>query len=69
VSTDDADSIRLVVDLDARASAPSGHITDERGVMCAFWGWLELMDGVQRALRRVASPERPEGAEDATRTP
>jgi hypothetical protein len=45
--------VRVIVDLDARGNVPRGHLTDERGVIDPFSGWLELMDRVESTLRRA----------------
>jgi hypothetical protein len=59
VSHPERGSVRIVVELDPRASAPSGRVTDERGAVARFSGWLELMDRVESALgsARAADPE------------
>lgn len=50
--------VRVVVDIDPTADRPSGEIRLPDGEATAFSSWLELLDGVERALVH-ASRERP----------
>jgi len=57
VHPDEPESLRVVIDLDPGPGAPSGRVTDERGVRARFSGWLELMDRVEGVLRRAGEGE------------
>ncbi|MGH2961602.1 MAG: hypothetical protein ACRDL3_05335 [Solirubrobacterales bacterium] len=58
------ESVRLVLDLEIADEGPSGRLTDDRGSVNAFFGWLELMDGVEGARRRAAGSRCPNGREN-----
>jgi hypothetical protein len=51
----DHESVRLVLDLDLEGNPPRGWLVDEEGSVRAFFGWLQLMDGLENA-RQHASP-------------
>jgi hypothetical protein len=53
----DRDRLRLMLDLDLAAGVPSGRLVDERGSATPFFGWLQLMDGLDGARERAASSE------------
>jgi hypothetical protein len=56
------ESVRLVLDLDLTAGGPSGRLVDEQGSVRAFFGWLQLMDGLDGARRRAAKTKLPDGS-------
>lgn len=47
-------STRVIVDIERGASTVSGQITLCDGGPNDFFGWLELIDGLERAARRQA---------------
>jgi len=61
-AADRPDSVRVVLDLDLdlAADAPSGRLVDELGSSSAFFGWLQLMDGLEGVRQRAAASGEPE---------
>jgi hypothetical protein len=60
----DPSRLRLMLDLDRATGAPSGRLVDERGSAIPFFGWLQLMDGLEGARQRAASNEAPEPSDE-----
>jgi hypothetical protein len=63
----DLQSVELIVQLDPSREPISGRVTDGRGRRQSFFGWLDLMDILDRARRNdpPASELRgPRGAQD-----
>jgi len=53
------ESVRIVLDLDLASGSPSGRLVDEQGSVRAFFGWLQLMDGLHCARQRAAPSGQP----------
>jgi hypothetical protein len=47
-----AQPVRIVLELDPDSDRPTGRLVDERGSARDFSGWLQLMDGLDGAMRR-----------------
>jgi hypothetical protein len=53
----DRGSVRIVLDLDLEGSPPRGRFVGEEGSARAFFGWLQLMDGLEDARRHASARE------------
>jgi hypothetical protein len=49
--------LRVVVDLEQTAETVKGHITIAGAASTAFFGWLELIDRLGRAVERHAGSD------------
>ncbi|MGH2993770.1 MAG: hypothetical protein ACRDL1_09570 [Solirubrobacterales bacterium] len=54
------ESVRVVLDLDLAGDGPSGRLVDEVGSSSAFFGWLQLMDGLEGVRQRAAASGEPD---------
>lgn len=58
-----------MLELDLTAGGPSGRLVDEQGSVYAFFGWLQLMDGLDGARKRAektTQTDRSRGANGRT---
>jgi hypothetical protein len=62
------ESVRLVLELDLAGDGPSGRLVDEQGSSSAFFGWLQLMDGLEDVRRRAAGAAQPSPGPESDET-
>jgi hypothetical protein len=65
----DRKSVRLVLDLDLEGSPPRGRLVDGDGSVRPFFGWLQLMDGLESARKDAAARELAQQPEAPERAP
>ena len=65
----DAQVIRVALEIDDDNRTISGHLVLEGAPMVAFYGWLELIDQLERAWRHdpAAAPQEGVGRSEADR--
>ena len=52
------ESVRVVLELDTGSTGLSGRLIDDRGSVSGFFGWLQLMGGLEDVRDRVRTTER-----------
>lgn len=65
----DRDRMRLMLDLDLAGGVPRGSLVDEQGSATPFFGWLQLMDGLEGARERATSSEGSDPSDEGGRGP
>jgi hypothetical protein len=68
LTVSNTEPLQVVVDLEQAADTVKGHITIAGAASTAFFGWLELIDRLDRAVERHGGPREAApttGASDA----